>query len=284
MSERAEPVAHYLLGHTAHELRRLDLQGEIYGPITRRALRAATIGTGARVLDIGCGSGDVSMTIAEAVGPTGRVLGIDRGARAIEAAAAKVSDAGLEHVSFEQHELDEFLDADAYDAVVGRFILMHQHEPGQTLAAVTRSVRPGGTVLMIESWMNVLRTGAHSQPHSGLYAEIVEWKSLVVEGAGADLAAGGRLRAVFAEAGLLDVRTRLEALYAGAPESPYFEYVEQSVRSMLPEARRLGLGGFTEATTEGLAGRLRDEVVGCNGGLVAWPVVVAIGRVPSTRA
>jgi len=78
-----------------------------------------------------------------------------------------------------------------------------------------------------------------------------------VGGAGADLHAGGRLRATFVEAGRPAPETRLEALVAGGDESPYWEYVEQSVRSMLPEARRLGLDGFDESRVAGLGTRLR---------------------------
>ncbi|MFG1934251.1 methyltransferase domain-containing protein [Mycobacterium sp. NPDC048908] len=46
-------------------------------PITARLLATAGIEPGMRVLDIGCGPGDVSMLIAEFVGPTGNVGGID---------------------------------------------------------------------------------------------------------------------------------------------------------------------------------------------------------------
>ncbi len=79
----ADPVndetSHYLLGHTDRELRRLDLQGELYREITLRAFQDAGIEPGMRVLDIGCGSGDVSITVGGIVGPSGSVLGIDRG-------------------------------------------------------------------------------------------------------------------------------------------------------------------------------------------------------------
>jgi hypothetical protein len=48
---------------------------------------------------------------------------------------------------------------------------------------------------------------------------------------------------------------------------------------MLPEARRLGLDSFTEPDVEGLADRLRREVVEMDGSLLVWPAVTAWTRV-----
>ncbi len=273
---------HDLLGHSEDELARLDLQGRIYRGATVRAFREGGLEPGMRVLDIGCGSGDVSLTAAEIVGRAGSVLGIDRGAGALEVARGKAARAGLGNVDFEQVELDDFRRPDAFDALVGRFILMHQPDASEVLRSLSASVRPGGPVIVLESWMELLRTGGHSSPHSPLYDEIVAWKSAVVAGAGADLHAGGRLRTTFVEAGLPDPETRLEALVAGGDESPYWEYVERSCRSMLPEARRLGLVGFDDASVTGLGGRLREEVVGRRGSVLAWPVVAAWSRRAST--
>lgn len=267
---------HYLLGHTEHELQRLDLQGVIYRDVTLRAFREGGLEPGMRVLDIGCGTGDVTLTAAEVVGPTGSVLGIDRGPDAIATARAKVTD--RPGIDFEVTELDDFVHPDGFDAVVGRFILMHQPDPASVLRSLLASLKPGGSVVIIESWMELLRTGGHSEPFSSFYDQIVQWKSAVVGGAGADLHAGGRLRSILRAAGLDEPTTRLEALVAGGPESPYYEYVEQSVRSMLPEARRLGMDGFDEASTTGLAERLRAEVTGVDGSLLAWPVVAAWSR------
>lgn len=241
----------YLLGHSERELRRLDLQGALYRAPTERTLRAAGVGPEMRVLDIGCGSGDVSLLAGAVVGPAGSVLGIDRSEGAVEAARAKVRAGGADHVDFLVTELDAFEAPTPFDALVGRFVLMHQPEPASVLRAVSRTVRPGGAIVLLESWMEVLRSGGHSEPFSSLYDEIVQWKCDVVGGAGADLHAGGRLRTVFRSAGLPDPETRLEAVVAGGPDSPYYEYVEESVRSMLPEARRLGLEGFDETASGG---------------------------------
>jgi SAM-dependent methyltransferase len=273
------PERHYLLGHGGSELRRLDLQGSLYRDVTLRAFETAGLAPGMRVLDIGCGTGDVTLTAAEVVGSRGAVLGVDRGTQAIETAAAKARSSGLTQVSFECAELEAFERRGAFDALVGRFVLMHQPDPPSVLRHLVRSVRPGGVVVLIESWMEVLRAGSHSQPHSPLYDDIVKWSCAVVGGAGADLSAGGRLRTTFLESGLPGPETRLEALVAGGPDSVYYDYVEQSVRSMLPEARRLGLSGYDEAAADGLAARLRDEVVESGGSLLAWPVVAAWGRV-----
>ena len=111
-------------------------------------------------------------------------------------------------------------------------------------------------------------------PRSPLYDEVVRWKCAVVGGAGADLEAGGRLRRTFLDAGLHDPVTRLEARFEGGPDSPYYRYVAESVRSMLPEARRLGLGGYDDRDVDALADRLRDEAVALGSALVVWPVAL----------
>jgi SAM-dependent methyltransferase len=269
---------HYLLGHSQHELRRLDLQDSLYGEVTLRAFHDGGLRPGMRVLDLGCGTGGVSFTAADVVGPTGSVLGIDRGPEAVAVARAKAVEARRSNVEFEVAELDDFRRSAEFDAIVGRFILMHQPDPASVLRGLLPSLRPGGRVVMVESWMEVLQTGGHSHPFSPLYDEIVQWKCAVVGGAGADLHAGGRLRSTFVASGLLDPATRMEALVAGGEHSVYYEYVEQSVRSMLPEARRLGIGGFGEESVQGLARQLRNEVTGVDGSLLAWPVVAAWSR------
>jgi SAM-dependent methyltransferase len=276
----AQDQPHYLLGHTATELRRLDIQGDLYRDITRRAFVRAGIRQGWRVLDVGCGTGDVSLTAAEVVGPEGFVLGIDRGPAAIAAARAKAEQVDVRHTAFEVSEIGAFERSASFHALVGRFVLMHQPDPPDALRAAARAVRPGGVVVMVESYMELLRTGGHSEPHSPLYDDIVRFKSAVVAGAGADLHAGGRLRATFVEAGLPEPDCRLETRVEGGADSPYYEYVAQSVRSMLPEARRLGITAFEEADVDGLAARLRNEVVGQRGSLLVWPVVIAHVTLP----
>ncbi|HEY7341354.1 MAG TPA: methyltransferase domain-containing protein [Ktedonobacterales bacterium] len=67
----------YILGHSSHELGRLSAQARLYAPLVLAFFRAAGIEAGMRVLDLGCGGGDVSVLVARLVGPTGQVVGID---------------------------------------------------------------------------------------------------------------------------------------------------------------------------------------------------------------
>jgi ubiquinone/menaquinone biosynthesis C-methylase UbiE len=67
----------YVLGRTSAETERLTLQATMLAPHSAHLLRLAGITSGMRVLDVGCGAGDMSRLVAELVGPEGAVTGVD---------------------------------------------------------------------------------------------------------------------------------------------------------------------------------------------------------------
>ena len=88
--------AEYVLGHTSVEQQRLIRQARVLAPLTERFLRDAGISSGMRVLDIGCGVGDVSMIAAQLVGTAGHVTSIDLDQASIETAHRRAAAFGLD--------------------------------------------------------------------------------------------------------------------------------------------------------------------------------------------
>jgi len=84
--------ADYVLGYTSVEQQRLIRQARVLAPLTERFLRDAGISSGMRVLDVGCGMGDVTMIAAQLVGSAGQVTAIDLDQASIETAQRRGSD------------------------------------------------------------------------------------------------------------------------------------------------------------------------------------------------
>lgn len=98
MKERSSSADNYALGRTPRAIQRLLLLGQICRPLTHRVFTEAGITTGMKVLDVGCGPGDVSLIAADMVGETGQVLGIDASTDMLQVAQSRVQAAGLGHV------------------------------------------------------------------------------------------------------------------------------------------------------------------------------------------
>ena len=81
--------ADYVLGHSKPEIERLIAQSAVLDSTTLRLFHETGLKSGMRVLDIGCGAGDVSMLAAKIVGKTGTVVGIDRSIDAINYARSR---------------------------------------------------------------------------------------------------------------------------------------------------------------------------------------------------
>src|SRR5262245_1067197 len=198
----------YILGRSDAETRRLVLQDQIYGPLTRRFFAAAGIGSGMKVLDIGSGAGDVALLAADLVGPTGRVVGIDVNSAILETARARAGAAGWSNITFVNGDVREVaLDSD-FDAVVGRWVLMHMTDPLGVLRHLVTRLRVGGIVAFHE---NDFTYPPSVLPQTELSAQIQRWAIPPAGTPGRETRMGTKLLKLYIEAGLPTPQLIVEA-------------------------------------------------------------------------
>lgn len=141
----------YVLGTHDEEIARLALQHRVWRARALDAWRRAGITVGQTVLDIGCGPGFATLDLAGIVGPTGRVVALDRSRRFLDTLDAARRQQGLANIT--AHELD--LDDDAlppgpFDAAWSRWVFAFVKRPRDLLARVASTLRPGGVLVMNE--------------------------------------------------------------------------------------------------------------------------------------
>ena len=237
------------------------MQARILKEWTAGFLRAAAFSDGMHILDVGCGLGDVSFLAGDIVGPNGSVLGIDRDPSMI----AKASERALEHgcsgwVRFQQADAGQFQAKQFFDAAVGRYVLHHQQDPTSLLRHIASQVRPGGLLLFHEfDFSTILSMWPETPP---LWRRELEILTEYYRRSGLYPDFGLRLTRAFLDAGLPWPVVRAEVPVGGEPGSYLYEWVAQTVRSLLPGLIECGLATKTELEVETLAARLEAEGVG----------------------
>ncbi|MCI0619279.1 class I SAM-dependent methyltransferase [bacterium] len=136
----------YLLGHSNEEQQRLARQSSFFEDMTEFLLVKAGITSGMTVLDAGCGIGDVSFVLSRLVGPSGSVIAIDQSDLAICSAQKRASERQIRNVIFLQRDVYDPPLSHKVNAVTGRFILMHLHDPVEAIRSLCESVQSGGVV------------------------------------------------------------------------------------------------------------------------------------------
>jgi ubiquinone/menaquinone biosynthesis C-methylase UbiE len=138
------------MGCADSERRRLALQAAILNPFTENLLRRAGLTRGMRVLDLGCGTGEVSLIAARLVGRDGAVTGVDVDARALDLARQRASDDDFPQVKFECRPIEDIPFSRRFDAVIGRHILVHMRDPIGILGRAAEWLRFGGVAAFHE--------------------------------------------------------------------------------------------------------------------------------------
>jgi len=246
----------YVLGHSEDELDRLKTQARLIDPITRRFFEAAGVRPGMRVLDVGCGSGDTSLLLAEMVGPSGSVVGVDRAADAIVAARGR--SVGRDNVRFVEGDPSDLRFDDPFDAAVGRFVLMFQAQPHEMLRRVALHVRPGGLIAFHE----LDYEGISTLPPLPTFDRLREWNAETTRRYGADPRMGAKLFATFVKAGLPAPTLHATALSARGGEAFDLLLLARNLtRSLLTAMERLGVASRSEVGIDTALERMHAEAV-----------------------
>lgn len=137
---------------------------DVYDPMNRlltfgqwgrwqRAFRRFTPARpGMRILDVGCGTGDLTLILAEMVGPEGRVVGLDLTPEMLAVARRKVVDRSLDDrvELVEGNALALPFDDDHFDGVTAGFSLRNMADLDGALAEMRRVLRPGGFAVSLD--------------------------------------------------------------------------------------------------------------------------------------
>ena len=250
-------VQDYPLGYSEQEARRLADQGALLEDLTEDLLRRAGIVPGMRVLDIGCGVGDVSLLAARLVGAAGNVLGVDRASSSVDTARRRVASLGVTNVQFEQADLATFEGDQEFDAVIGRLVLLYLPNPATVLRRLSRHLRPEGLMAFQEFDMSQVS----QEPASELFSQTRRWILAAFAAGGAELDMGTKLYRTFLRAGLPPLSMIAATRIACGPTTAGYEYMARVLRSLLPVIERAGIAEVADIGIDTLADRLRDDAV-----------------------
>ena len=115
----------------------------------RRAVREARLAPGMAALDVACGTGKVAASLAAAVRPDGRVVGLDFSPRMVSRARReRRSIPGLSFVVGDALALP--FDDGTFDAATIAFGMRNLPDYARGFVEMTRVVRPGGRVVCLE--------------------------------------------------------------------------------------------------------------------------------------
>ena len=268
MKQTASNKTTYALGHAEEELDRLSRQARVFEPFTRQLFQQAGIAAGMRVLDVGCGSGDVAFLAAELAGPGGEVIGVDRAA-AVNRATTRVQARHTSNVRFAEGDPAEMRFDRPFDAVVGRLVLMYYADPVDAVRKLAGHLRDGGLIVFQEFDL----ANARSLPPAPTFDRHTGWIKQALSATGAHLQLGLELHSVFLAAGLPGPSMRMDALIGGGPDVPVYELVAGVTASLLPVMAKLNITTAAEVDLSSLVQRMRDEVV-AGGGVVVFPALI----------
>ena len=265
-----------LSSSSEEEHSRLLRQAEWYAPYTRRLFDRAGIAAGMRVLDVGCGAGDVSFLAAEIVGSQGSVVGVERDEQAVETARSRAIERRLTNVEFVVGDFREVEGLGApFDALVGRLVLMYQADPAAAIAAAASHVRAGGVVAFAEMCIGGPATPGRAtvgSPPTPAWQQVSQWIYDMHTALGTQVDLGYRLLESFAEAGLVPGEALNGEVILGVGEDAVSRVVDL-VRSMLPAIVETGAATEADVDIETLAERLRADT-GEVGPVAIWPTVI----------
>lgn len=149
------------------------IQGPFYSAAVRESALMRLVPRDLVVADIGCGTGLLTLTLAQVAA---KVHAVDASARMVKIVKEKVSRSGLRNVVVKRGEAERLPLRDAsMDAVLAFHLLRHLPRPAEAVGEVARILKPGGQIVLVELEPHGVRAlrAATGSVHLGLPRETV---------------------------------------------------------------------------------------------------------------
>jgi ubiquinone/menaquinone biosynthesis C-methylase UbiE len=157
---------------------------------------------GLRVLDVGCGTGAISRGIAERVGTTGSVVGIDNTEAFINRGKETCRD--VRNLELMHVDLYDFKPEEKFDLVVAARVLQWLTHPKEALKKFVSFLKPGGAISVLDYNHEVLQwTPEPPETMKSFYQAFLSWRA----DAGMNNRIAEDLPAYFADTGLHSIET-----------------------------------------------------------------------------
>ena len=190
----------YVIGTHDAEIERLGLQHRVWRSSVLDFWRLGSLTEGMTVIDAGAGPGHATLDLAEIVGPTGRVIALERSRRFLDALEARAEQRGLTNIQTIETDLADFdWTSLSADRLWCRWVLAFVNDPAAIVRGMAQSLKPGGAVLIHEyydyaSW--------HMAPPSPLFDDYVARIIASWRASGGEPDIGLALPGLLADAGL----------------------------------------------------------------------------------
>ncbi|MBV9281582.1 MAG: methyltransferase domain-containing protein, partial [Chloroflexi bacterium] len=263
----------YTLGSNPAELDRLRRQAADLRRHSVALLEHVRLGSGGSALDLGCGPAGALELLAERVGPTGHVTGVDIDPAHVALARELTTRAMLANVDIREGDARRTgLPAGVFDLVHARLLLVNIPQPAEVMAEMVRVARPGGWVAGLEGEL----LGICYPPHPA-WDRLCEVFLTVYRQDGANPHLGRRLPELFRQAGLVDigVEARADVDPAGHPRRTI---LPDLVRSMRPKI--VGRGLLEERELDELDGAVRQHLAASQTLALPYLYFLVWGRKP----
>ncbi len=233
--------ATYILGHPTGEEQRLQRLGQVQYACTKHLFAQAGIAPGMNVLDVGSGPGDVALLLAELIGPTGSIVGVDVYPTVLETARARLQAAGFQHATFQAGDIREVMLENDFDAVVGRNILMYVANPAEVLCLCASHLRSGGVVAFQEVEWSITERGAGMSSLPPLVQQAASWIIGGFRQAGAEMQMGFKFPQIFLDAGLPLPQMSLDGIMGTEADWVGYDFLADVLRDVLPKLYEYGI-------------------------------------------
>ena len=236
----------------------------LLGRLGEQLVRHVAPQRGERVLDVGCGTGQTSIDLATAVGPSGKVTGVDVTLTMLEAARRRAASGGVDLELLEADAQVHSFESAAYDAVVSRFGVMFFADPVAAFSNLRGALRSEGRLVFL-CWQGVEENPWVQKPMAAVARHVALPEPPPAGSPGPfSLGDADRTRALLSKAGYrsIEIEDVRQALVLGANVEEAFQFLLE----IGPTARALAeaASGDKEAALQALKHMLEAHASGIN--------------------